>query len=108
MMKKFVMACAALALSTTMAFAALSLDAAKHQGLVGEQPDGLIGAVQPSPEVSALVEATNAERLAKYKAIAAKNGTDVTQVQALAGKKLIAQTPSGEYILNAGGSWQQK
>jgi uncharacterized protein YdbL (DUF1318 family) len=106
-MKKALMILAALALSSTLALAALTLDAAKQQGLVGEQPDGLVGAVAPSAEVSALVSATNAERLERYKAIAAKNGTDAAKVQALAGQKLIDQTPPGEYVMGAGG-WVKK
>jgi len=39
---------------------AISLDAAKAQGLVGEKPDGYIGAVgSASPEVSALIRELN-------------------------------------------------
>jgi len=74
-----------------------------------EFPDGLIGIVSGgSAEVKALVDSTNAQRLAKYQAIAAKNGTAVDQVQAVAGQKLIAGTPGGEYIMSASGSWQKK
>lgn len=94
--------------SATVALAALTLDTAKSQGLVGERPDGLIGAVKATPEATALVAATNAERMERYKDIAAKNGTAVSQVQALAGKKLTDQTPEGEYVMSAGGGWQKK
>lgn len=108
-MKKtsFALALSAFVLSASLALAAMSLETAKTQGLVGEQPDGLIGAVAPSPEVNALVSTTNAERLETYKSIAAKNGTGVAQVQAVAGKKLVEQAPSGEFVL-VGGSWQKK
>jgi uncharacterized protein YdbL (DUF1318 family) len=95
--------------SVAMAWAGVSLDSAKQQGLVGEKPDGLLGAVSaPSPDVEALVENTNAERLNKYQGIAAKNGTALDQVQALAGKTLMDRTPAGQYIMNAGGGWQKK
>ena len=109
-MQKIVMTAAALLLSASIAFAALSLDAAKSQGLVGEQPDGLLGVVaaSASPEVTLLVRDINAERAKKYQDIAARNGTPVEQVQAVAGQKLINATPPGQFIKNAAGGWQQK
>ncbi len=106
-MKKIILTLAILALSTSLALAALTLDAAKQQGLVGEQVNGLVGAVSASPDVAALVDSTNAERMARYQAIASKNGTDVAKVQAVAGQKLIEQTPAGEYVQGAGG-WVKK
>lgn len=112
-MKKFIgraaMIAAALFLSTSIAFAALTLETAKQQGLIGEKPDGLVGVVSGgAADVKALVESTNALRLSKYQMIAAKNGTPVDQVQAVAGQKLISSTPSGEFIMSASGSWQKK
>jgi uncharacterized protein len=107
---KALMTAVAVVMSASMAFAALSLDAAKSQGLVGEQPDGLVGIVTAAPtsELAALVGDINAERLKKYQDIAARNGTQVGQVQAVAGQKLINSTPAGQYIKNASGSWQTK
>ncbi len=107
-LRTVVMTIMALSFSMGLALAALSVDAAKSQGLVGERPDGMLGAVSASAEVNALVAATNAERLAKYQAIAAKNGTGLEQVKALAGKKLIISAKPGEYVQSADGSWQQK
>lgn len=108
--KKIILTAAALLMSASVAFAALSLDAAKSQGLVGEEPNGMLGSVSatPSAEVKALVDATNAERLKKYQDIAAKNGTQVDQVEAVAGQKLLTVTPAGQYIQNASGGWQKK
>lgn len=106
-MKKFIATLAALMLVSGMALAALTLDAAKQQGLVGEQPDGLIGAVVSTPETAELVNTTNAERIERYKAIAEKNGTALNQVQAVAGQKLIDNTPPGQYVMTASG-WQKK
>lgn len=113
MMKQFfaktLIAFVALVMSVTMAFAAVTIDSAKQDGLVGEKPDGLIGAVAaPSPDVTALVNSVNAQRMEKYSAIAAKNGTPVDQVQAVAGQTLINKTPAGQYIMNASGGWQKK
>lgn len=98
----------ALFIAIPMAFA-ISVETAKQQGLVGERADGLLGIVSgATPEVKQMVDQTNADRMNKYRAIATKNGTDVSQVQALAGKKLIEKAAPGEYIQNAGGGWQKK
>ncbi len=108
-MKNAVMALTSLVVSTGMAVAALSVDAAKQQGLVGERMDGTLGIVAgATPEINALVQSTNQERMAKYNAIAAKNGTGLAAVQALAGKKLISGAKSGEFVQGADGSWQRK
>jgi hypothetical protein len=100
----------ALFMSASVAFAALTLDNAKQDGLVGEKPDGLLGVVIAAPpeDVKSLVDSTNSQRLEKYNSIAAKNGTPVDQVQALAGKTLISKTQSGQYIMNSAGEWQKK
>lgn len=88
---------------------ALDLDAAKQQGLVGEQTDGFVGAVAASPtsEVEALVADVNTRRRASYAAIASKNGTSVEAVAALAAQKLIGRVPSGQWISDKG-RWYQK
>jgi len=92
-----------------LAFAQMSVESAKTQGLVGERQDGLLGVVaSPTPELRQLVETTNAERLEKYKGIAQKRGTDLKSVQAFAGKKLIDSAAPGEYIQSASGGWQKK
>lgn len=91
--------------------AAPDLMTVKAQGIVGEQPDGLLGLVNPATapaDVAAMISTINAERMAKYQAIAAKNGTPVDQTQALAGQKLMAQTPAGQYVKAPDGSWMQK
>lgn len=85
----------------------LSVSGAKASGLIGEQDDGLLGTVQPSPDASSLVRATNAARLQKYKSVAASNGLSLSQVQKLAGEKLIRETPSGQYV-RSGGRWSKK
>jgi len=108
-MMKTVVTLTALVLSAGMAMASLTVDSAKQQGLVGERSDGTLGIVAgATPEISALVSTTNQERMAKYNAIAAKNGTGLAQVQALAGKKLITAAKPGEFVQGADGSWQRK
>lgn len=99
----------ALVFTAGIAIASLTVDAAKQQGLIGERSDGTLGIVAgATPEVSALINATNQERMTKYNAIAAKNGTGLAQVQALAGKKLIDGAKAGEFVQGADGSWQRK
>ncbi len=89
--------------------AALDLDAARSQGLVGEQSDGFVGAVSASPsaDVEALVAEVNDKRRAAYAEIAKKNGTAPNAVAALSAQKLIERAPTGQWIW-ANGSWSQK
>jgi uncharacterized protein YdbL (DUF1318 family) len=87
-----------------------SLDNAKAIGLIGERPDGYVAAVQPNPppDIAALVQQVNSKRRAAYADIAAKEGVPIEQVGALTAEKLRAQAPSGDYFLNADGTWTQK
>lgn len=106
---KILMAFLVLFMTASVALASLTVEAAKKQGLVGERPDGMLGIVSASaPDAATLVDTVNAERLARYEAIAAKNGTDIEKVKALAGNKLIQSAAEGEYIMNSVGIWQRK
>lgn len=89
---------------------ALELHEAKARGLVGETPTGYLGIVAPNAgaEVKALVARINAARRERYQEIARRNGTDLATVEALAGKKAIEATPSGQYVQDAGGRWIKK
>jgi uncharacterized protein YdbL (DUF1318 family) len=90
--------------------AALELEAAKRDGLVGERADGFVGVVvaNPSPEVRALVDSVNARRRAHYEEIAKRNGTAFDAVAAVAGEKLTGRAAPGEWITDAQGNWHQK
>ena len=92
---------------TSTAFA-LSLQQAKQQGLVGEQPNGYLAAVQPSAEVTALVNQINSERRKRYQSIAKKNGTALQSVEQLAGRAAIQKTAPGQYYRDAAMNWQRK
>jgi uncharacterized protein YdbL (DUF1318 family) len=87
---------------------ALTLDEAKAQGLVGERPDGYLGAVQanPSAEVKALVDQVNARRTEVYAKIAKEEGISVVVVAARSGERLIQEARPGEYVLM--GTWKKK
>ena len=89
---------------------AASLDQAKAAGQVGERIDGFLGVVDANApaDVRAMVDQINAERQAKYKQIADKQGAPVAAVAQIAGKKLLERTPKGEYILGADGQWRKK
>lgn len=89
--------------------AALDLDSAKQQGLVGEQTDGYVAAVaEDAPaDVTALVADVNAKRRVAYQEIAQKNGTKVEDVAMLAAQKLLTRAPSGAWIREKG-QWYQK
>lgn len=89
--------------------AALELDAAKSQGVVGETHTGYLAAVQAAtPEVKQLVDRINNERKQRYTAIANQNKTPVAAVEALAGKKAVEMTPSGQFVQTPQGQWTKK
>ena len=87
---------------------ALTLDQARRQGLVGEQPDGYVGAVQQSAEVTALVTEINAARRQAYAELAAKHNVPLGTVAATAGQQLIEKLVPGAYYRNAAGAWIRK
>ena len=87
---------------------AIDLEAAKRQGLVGEQPDGYLGAVRQSAEAADLVRSVNAQRRQSYQDLAKRNGVSADSVAALAGRKLIDRTAPGEYVKDASGRWVQR
>jgi uncharacterized protein YdbL (DUF1318 family) len=87
-----------------------ALAAAKAQGLVGEQPDGLIGAVSASPtaEIRALVERINRERMQLYAQVAQRNNATVPATQQVFGERLIRETPAGQFYRDGAGRWQRR
>lgn len=89
--------------------AAIDLDSAKQQGVVGEQTDGYVAAVSASApaDVQALVADVNTKRRAAYQEIASKNGTSVDEVGVLSAQKLIGRAPAGAWIRDKG-QWYQK
>ena len=89
---------------------AIDLQAAKSQGLVGEQPNGYLGLVKASAaaDVKAMMDDINAKRKKAYQSIAQRNKTDLNAVEVLAGKKAIEKTPSGQYVKLPSGQWAKK
>lgn len=95
----------ALAMNLDQAMSALG--GAKSQGLVGEQTDGYLGVVKSSGEAADIAAQINAARRAEYQKVASQSGAKLGDVEALAGKKAIERTPSGQYV-QVNGQWVRK
>ena len=104
-----ILGCILLFLMPLLAFG-VTLDEAKQRGLLGERPDGYLGLAKPlsSPDTVNLMKDINRKRREVYKDIAEKNGTALSAVEALAGKKAIEKTPSGQFIMQPDGKWLSK
>lgn len=88
-----------------------AVDAAKAQGIVGEQADGFLGFVKPSsdPALKAAVDDINQGRAALYRQAAAKNGVSVEVAGASAYTQVVqAKLKPGEYYKPNGGGWMRK
>ena len=88
----------------------LTLEEAKTQGIVGEQPNGYLGVVRPSvaTEVQALVNDVNQKRRQMYEDIARRNATKLEAVEMLAGKTAIDNTRPGNFVRSPSGQWVKK
>ena len=88
----------------------LTLEEAKSQGIVGEQPNGYLGVVRPgaAAEVQALVNDVNQKRRQMYEDIARRNSTKLEAVEMLAGKTAIDQTRPGNFVRSPSGQWVKK
>lgn len=106
LIKKFT----AVLMATTLAFSAwaISLDDAKHQGLIGEMQNGYLGVVVNSAQAQSLVDNINEKRKNIYLNLARKNKITMEQVTALAGIKAIERTQPGHFIKNNDGQWVKK
>lgn len=94
-----------LAMDLQQAMSALS--SAKTQGLVGEQPNGYLGVVGSSAQAKEIADLINKARKAEYQKLAAKNGIQLSDVEAIAGQKAIEKTEAGQFI-QLNGQWQKK
>ncbi|WP_230974703.1 DUF1318 domain-containing protein [Brevundimonas vitis] len=87
-----------------------TVDAAKAQGIVGEQADGYLGIrTTASPQVRAAVEATNDGRRQAYARSAAAAGVapEVAAARMFEGQ-LFPRISSGQWYRNAQGQWVQR
>ncbi|SRR5690554_3065131 len=80
---------------------------AKESGMIGEQPNGYIGAVRQGPDVDIIIERVNSWRKNRYQKIAADNGLPLAAVENQAGKRLLEKAEPGNYI-QVNGKWVKK
>jgi uncharacterized protein len=79
--------------------------AARQQGLVGEQPDGYLGIVgTETPALRALVNNINIQRKKQYTEQAAQ-GSTIEQMAFVTGCNLILRTAAGEKYRTPDGRW---
>lgn len=94
------------------AAAKAAVDAAKAQGVVGEQSDGFLGFVNAgaaSAEVRAAVSEINAGRRQLYSQAAAQNGVTPAAAGASAFRTVVqGRLKPGEFYQNASGAWVKK
>jgi uncharacterized protein len=92
------------------AAAKAAVDAAKAQGVVGEQGDGYLGFVAGSgdPAVKAAVDEINAGRAKAYQDIAAKTGASPEAAGQATALQLFAKLPAGYYYRPLAGAWTKK
>lgn len=83
------------------------LPTAKLMGLIGEQYNGLIGAVNHPvpPELHQFITRINVGRMEHYQSLSRTTGQPVSAIQARAGQNFILVTPPGQYYRNAQGKW---
>lgn len=117
-MRKYLVLGAALAMFGVAAGSAMAqtsaqkamIDAAKSQGVVGEQADGYLGVrTTADADVRAAVEATNAGRRQVY----ARSATEAGTTAAIAGSRmfetqLLGRVSTGQWYRNAAGQWVQR
>lgn len=88
------------------------IDAAKAQGIVGEQADGFVGVRTPAQAdapLRAAVEATNAGRREAYARSAASAGVTADVAGArMFESQLFPRVSSGQWYRNAQGQWVQR
>jgi uncharacterized protein YdbL (DUF1318 family) len=79
--------------------------AARAQGLIGEQPDGYLGIVgTPTAALQALVNNLNIQRKRQYTEQAA-GGSTIEQMAFVTGCNLILRTAPGEKYRSPDGVW---
>ena len=105
----------ALALSgATVAIAQSSakaqVDAAKAQGIVGEQADGFLGFVSGSGDAAlqAAVREINAGRAEVYREAAQRTGATPAAAGVAAFQQIQARIPSGQYYRPPYGGWTRR
>lgn len=88
---------------------ALDLNAAKSGKLVAESATGyLVATPKSTPEALSLLKTINDKRKQKYTSIAAKQNTQLVNIEKIAGEKLIKKLATGSVYQNSNGEWDKK
>jgi uncharacterized protein len=100
------------ALAQSVSAAKATVDAAKAQGVVGEQSDGFLGIVneaKATDAIEAAVDEINSGRSRVYAEAAAKNGVSPVAAGSSAFSNIIMpKLKAGEYFKDATGVWKMK
>lgn len=92
------------------AAAKATVDAAKSQGVVGEQGNGFLGLVSGSADAAtkAAVAEINAGRAQAYKDIAVRTGVTAGAAGEATAQQLIGRLAPGAWYKPLGGSWTRR
>ncbi len=86
-----------------------AVDGLKDRGVAGETNRGYLEARgSASAADQQVISAENSDRGAVYAAIAAQTGTDSETVGRARAQRIAANSKSGVWIQDAGGTWNQK
>ncbi len=106
--KLFFSALAILTLGIASQANALDLQAARSQGIIGEQSDGFVAVLKANPEAIKLAGEVNAARKQEYQRISKENGQPVDVVGKVAAVEIIKKLPAGASYQSDNGSWKQR
>lgn len=87
---------------------AMDLHEARAAGIVGEQSDGYVVALDGSADAKALAADVNNGRQQEYARISKENGQPVAVVAKLAAEQIFKNLPKGSKYQNAAGAWSVK
>ena len=109
MMKRWLLALAAIALAGPSLAQTPILDSARRAGAIGERFDGYMGyVVTPSAALRSQVDAINIRRRALYANLAARKGVSPQEVGITAGCQLLARVEVGQAYLLTDGAWRRR
>lgn len=88
---------------------ALTLDEARSKGELGENASGYLELTpRGESEAKTLMESVNAQRKLRYSEIAAKQKTELKNIEKIAGEKITEKLNPGEFYKDADGHWNKK
>lgn len=105
---KSILVAASLLIMSQLSFA-LTVDEAQSHGLLGENASGYLEMTpRGNADAEKLMNDINAKRKAKYQSIATKQGTELKNIEQLAGEAIVKKLSAGEFYKDASGKWNKK